>query len=183
MGELKSAWEIAQEKADKLGKLSVEEEQQQREEECRQIGTAVAQKYFDQPDLQDIATVLNSYPEEKRKLIRRATLNCLVEAIDLTSLNLGKAIQGIAMVEPRSQGVLEQIAQLAQEYEQAGRKAREGLQNKVKETLHQLRISGTAVDINIETTLEWQEAWSSLAQPFKSRLDTLKQELTSVFRH
>ena len=181
MGELKSAWEIAQGKADKLGKLSAEEERQQKEEECRQIGMAVAQKYLDHPELQDITAMVNNYPEGKRDMIRKAVLSCLAEGIELKSLNLEKVIQGIAMLESRSQLILEQITQLTQEYEQAERKAREGLQSEVKETLHRLRISGTAVgDINMEGP-PFEQSRQRLMDHFAPRLDTLRRELIRFF--
>lgn len=189
MGELKSAWEIAREKADKLGKLSAEEERQQKEKECHQIGTALAQRYLDHAELQNIAAAINHHPEGGKDLIKRAALNCLAETISLKNLEgsgevtrLVKAIQGIAMIEPSSQQILEQITQLAREYEQAERKARGELQSKGKEILHRLRISGTAVgDINIEALPQWQLTRQQLAERFRLRFDSLKQDLFRFF--
>ena len=50
MGELKSAWEIAQEKANKLGKLSDEEKEQQTRQRYRQIGQAQHKNGLTVPD-------------------------------------------------------------------------------------------------------------------------------------
>ena len=184
MGKLKSAWEIAQEKADRLGKLSLAEMQRQREQECRQIGRAIAQRYLDNPETLSLAIELNKY-QEKKDLVRQATLTHLTQAIDLrflTSFGMTskaeKIIQGIAAIEPKSESIIERIRGLAQEYEQLADKTRRAIEIKCRETLHQLRISGTAVgNINIEATPQWQQSWHSLTEPLKPRLDSLKREL------
>lgn len=197
MAELKSAWEIAQEKANKLGKLSTQEIQQQREQECRQSAVAIAQKYLDESEPPNLALELNNYPTRERDLIGRAILNHLAQAMGLESWSgtspdptkynnrsggvyprLEKIIQGIAAIEPKLQPIVEQIRELDQEYAQAVRKTRRAIENRGRETLHQLRLLGTAVgSINIEATQEWQQSRHRLTEPFTPRLDSLKQEL------
>jgi len=197
MSDLKSAWEIAQEKANQLGKLSLQEMQQQREQESWQVGKAIAQEYLDATEPPNLAIELNNYPTEERELVGRAILNYLVQAMGLESWSgtspdpakynnrsggvyprLEKIIQGISAIEPKLQPIIEQIRQLNQEYEQAVRKTRRAIENRGRETLHQLRISGTAVDnINVEATQEWQQSWRKLTEPFTPRFDSLKQEL------
>ena len=174
MGELKSAWEIAQEKADRLGKLTVEEEAQQREQRYRQIGTAIAQRYLDNPETLNLTTELNKRPEEEQESVKRAILNHLIQAMDLE-----KAIQGIVSLEPESQPVIEKITRLLQEYEVAEKKTKQELESNYRETLHQLRVSGTAVGaINVEATPQWQQAQQRLVEALEPRLNSLKQELT-----
>jgi len=179
VAELKSAWEVAQEKANKLGKLSPQEIQQQRKQECWQIGSAIAQKYLNDIEPPNLAAELNNYPTEERDLIKPAILNHLVQAMDLKSHSkLEKIIQGIAAIEPKLQSIIERIRELDQEYAQAVRKTRQTVENRGRETLHQLRVSGTAVGgINIEATQEWQQSWNKLTEPFAPRLDNLKREL------
>ena len=196
MGELKSAWEIAQEKANRLGKLSAEEEEQQRKQRARQIGQALAQRWLGSFDQPNIVAELNKYEEGERHLIRQASLNCLADAIDFKSSTIGlpenledsrginrldKAIQGIASLEPKSQPIIEKITMLIQEYEGAEGKTKQELESKGRETLHQLRVSGTAVgDINIETTPQWQQAQQHLFEALEPELNGLKQELTKI---
>ena len=211
MGELKSAWEIARRKAEKLGKLSAEELRQQREENCRQIGEAIARKYLDGPDRLNLDGELEKQPEEDRGLIKRAILAQLIEAMDLrfftsfrmtggplrmTDKTVGmtdepfrmtggaeKVIEGIARLEPESGAVIEQLRQLLQEYEAATRQTRHDIESKSREALHRLRISGTAVgDINVEAMPQWQEEWHRLRAPFEPRLEGLKQELVELSR-
>ncbi len=183
MGELKSAWEIAQEKANKLGKLSDKEAQRQKEEKYRQIGLAVTQRWLGSPDAEDMAAELNKYSGEERGLVARAAVDYLAQAIDLQNTEGGlsgleRALQGIAILQPESRRITEQISKLALEYEGAEKKARRELDSNYRETLHKLRISGSAVgDINLEGRPDWQSARQELAETFAPRFNSLKQEL------
>ena len=57
---------------------------------------------------------------------------------------------------------------------------RQGLESHHRETLHRLRISGTAVDaINVEDNPQWQLARQGLVESLDPRLDALKQALIS----
>ena len=179
MGELKSAWEIALEKSEKLGKLTAEEEQQYLEEKYRQSGMAIVRRYLDDPRMQSLTSGIMAYPEEEKKLIKKAALNEFIAALDLKNpTELSKICQGIVSLEPDRQPLMEQIAQLGAEYEQARKEARLEFETEGREVLHRLRISGTAIgDINVEASEEWQEKEQSLVATFGPRLDSLKQEL------
>ncbi len=199
MGELKSAWEIAQGKADKLGKLSAEELQQQREEKCRQIGQTIAQRYLDNVESLNLGIELDGHPEEERGLIKRAVASCLIQVLNLSTgwgtrggpgaavetyrsgggcARREKIVEGIASREAISGGNSARVWPVFHEYEGATRGARHEIERKGKEILHRLRISGTAVaDINVEAMPQWQQTWHRLRKPFEPRLDTLKQEL------
>ena len=74
----------------------------------------------------------------------------------------------------------EEIGQLIQEYEGVEQKIKQELESDYRETLHRLRISGTAVDtINIEADHKWQVARQGLVEAFTPRLNDLKQALIS----
>ena len=179
MDELKSALEIALEKSNRLGKLSAEEQQQFLEEKHRQIGTAMVVRYLDDSKRQSLTTQLTAYSAEEQEAIKKAVLNEITAALDLTNpLKLDEICQGIASLEPGLQPVLERITQLRAEYEQARREAVQELENKGREVLHRLRIAGTAIgDINVEASAEWPEKEQSLTATFHPRFDNLKQEL------
>jgi len=184
MGELKSAWEIAQEKANRLGKLSAEEKEQQERQKYLQIGQVLAQKWLDSPRQPYITAELNRHGEKKREIIKQAVIEHLVEAIEFTTTrginNMKRVIKAISSLEPELQPKAEEIGQLVQEYEGAEQKIRQELESDCRETLHQLRISGTAVDtINIETDHNWQLARQGLVEALTPRLNALKQALIS----
>ena len=182
MGELKSAWEIAQERANRLGKLSAEEEEEQARQRCDQIGQLLAQKWLDGSQQLDMSAELNKHKEEERDIIKQAIIEHLAEAIEFTATQdinrMKKAIEGIGSLGPELLPKAEEIGKLVQEYEGAEQKIRQELESDYRETLHKLRISGTAVDaVNIEATPEWQPARQELTEVFTPRLNGLRQGL------
>jgi hypothetical protein len=184
MGDLKSSWEIAQERANRLGKLSAEEKEQQERQGYRQIGQLLAQKWLDSSRQVDMTAELNKYEEKGRDIIKQAVIEHLVEAIEFTTTqginSVKRVVEAISSLRPELQPKAEEIGQLVQEYEEAEQKIRQDLESNYRETLHQLRISGTAVDaINIETNNQWQLARQELVEAFTPRLNDLKQALMS----
>jgi hypothetical protein len=182
MSELKSAWEVAQERANRLGKLSAEEKERQERQSYGQIGQALAQKWMDGAQRLDMTAELGKHEEKGRELIKEAAIERLVEAIELTTArgtnSVTRAVEGISSLRPELQPRAEEIGQLVQEYELAEQKIRQGLESNYREALHQLRISGTAVDaINIEDNDEWQLARQGLIESLTPRLNALKQAL------
>jgi len=184
MGELKSAWEIAQEKANRLGKLSAEEREQQARQRYRQTGQGLAKKWLDSSQQLDMTAELNKHEEKEREIIKQALIEHLAEAIEFTTTqginSVKKVIEAISSLGPELQPKAEEIGQLVQEYEDAEQKTRQELESNYRETLHRLRISGTAVDaINIEADPKWQVARQGLVEAFTPRLNDLKRALIS----
>ena len=182
MGELKSAWEVAQERASRLGKLSAEEKERQQRQEYRQIGQALAQKWMDNSLRLDMTAELGKYEEKGREVIRQAIIEHLVEPIGFANTraidNVRLVVQAISSLKPELQSGAEEIGQLFQEYELEEQKMRQELEGSYRATLHQLRISGTAVDaINIESNPQWQLVRQGLVKSLTPRLDALKQAL------
>jgi hypothetical protein len=184
MSELKSAWEIAQEKANRLGELSAEEKEQQEIQRYRQIGMALAQKWLESSRQPNIIAELNKHGEKERDIIKQAVIEHLVEAIEFITTqdinSVKRAIEAIIRLEPELQPKAVEISQLVQEYEGAEQKIRQELESDHRATLHRLRISGTAVDaINIEADHKWHVARQGLVEAFTPRLNDLKQALLS----
>ncbi len=184
MGELKSAWEVAQERANRLGKLSAEEKEQQQKQGYRQIGQALAQKWMDSPQRLDVTAELGKYEEGEREVIKRAVIEHLVETIGFADTqamdNVKRVTQSITSLRPELQPRTEEMGQLVQEYGLAEQKTRQELEGSYRAILHQLRISGAAVGaINIETNQQWQLARQGLVESLTPRLNALKQALVS----
>ncbi len=184
MGELKSAWEVAQERANRLGKLSAEEKELRQKQGYRQIGQALAQKWMDSPQRLDVTAELGKYEEGDRDVIKRALIEHLLETIGFEDTqavdNAKRVTQAITSLRPELQPRAEEMGQLVQEYGLAEQKMRQELEGSYRTTLHQLRISGTAVGaINIETNQQWQLARQGLVESVTPRLNALKQALVS----
>lgn len=167
-----------------MGKLSAEEKKQQERQSYRQIGQALAQKLMDGSQRLDLTAELSKHEEEGREIIKQALIEHLIEAIEFETargINSVKRItEAISSLRPELQPRTEELGQLVQEYELAEQKMRQELESHYGETLHRLRISGTAVDaINIEDNPRWQLARQELAEAFAPRLNALKQALIS----
>jgi len=173
MGDMKSAWEIAQERANRLGNLSREEQRKQKEQECRQIAEGIVRNYLDSPGAEDITAAVERYRGEERELVLAAAVDLLTEAVTLDSeTRAEKAARGIVALEPGTQPVVGRMMDLLTEYHRAGERIKKEGEGRVKELLHQLRISGTAVgEISIEAGPQRQRA------PLEQQLDALRQEL------
>ena len=184
MSELKSAWEIAQERANRLGKLSAEEKDQQERQGYRQIGQALAQKWLYSAQQLDMAAELNKHEEKERDTIKQAIVEHLVGAIDFATVqginSVKRVIEGLISLGPELQPKAEEMGQLAQEYEGTEQKIRQELESSYRGTLRRLRISGTAVAaINLVANPQWQSARQELVEAFTARLNDLKQALVS----
>ncbi len=181
MGEIKSAWEIAQQKAEKLGKLSAEEIRKEREERANSMGKALAEKYLVKPDLRELTEALNSHKGEEGEIIRQATVTWLVEAIELKSQGKLKELsQSLFILVPGEEihGIWREIECLFEEYRQAEQTVKQQIDRAGRETLHQLRISGTAIaEINPQAKEKWRKVLDEFSRPFQERLYGLKQKL------
>jgi hypothetical protein len=184
VGEIKSAWEIAQEKASKLGELSPEEREEQRQDRCRLIGESLADKYLSHDDIHFLKTELSKHSSQDKDLISKAAISRLIEGIDLGySLTLDKIGQGILTLANTKTATetLGKIKELFQEYAEVENRERQEIEKYGREMLHQLRISGTAISrINVQAKDEWHKKLNQLFNPYDEKLNYLKQELLSI---
>jgi hypothetical protein len=187
MADIKSAWEIAQEKASKLGELSAEEREEQRQNRCRLIGESMAEKYLSHYDISSLEDELNKHSSQDRSLISQAVVSCLIQGIDLRySTALHEISKGILTLVnfPEAIKTLDEIKELFRECAKAEDKERREIEKTGREMLHQMRVSGTAVGrLNIGTKEEWQKKLDQTAQPFDERLNYLKKELSSAIEY
>lgn len=184
MGEMKSAFEKALEKAEKLGKLSPEEMREQKEEECAPIGRAIADRYLGHGHKPILEEEVNRYSGDEKGIVLRAALSRLGEAIGLESEVTERAIAGMLtlMGEEKIGETSEKIKNLIEEYREAkGQKyeeEKEHIERWERELLHQMRVSGSAVgEINLRASEEWQGISQELLSKFNGRLEELKQGL------
>jgi hypothetical protein len=178
---MKSAFDKALERAERLGKLSPEEMRKRKEEEYTPVGRALADRYLGHGYVQFLEEGVNRYGGEERDVVRRAALSGLVEAIDLGDHEGSeRAMEGILILsgEESVGEVRPQIRDLLAEYdgaEEAKYEEQKGeVERRERELLHQLRISGSAVgEINVEAS----ETWKLLSQELHSRFDQRLQQL------
>lgn len=185
MGEMKSAFEKASERAERLGKLSPDEIRERQKEEYTPVGRALADRYLVHGHIQLLEEEANRYSGEKKDIVRRAALSRLVEAIDLGDYEASeRAVEGVLVLGGVGVGgeMRQQIKDLLAEYEKAEEARDEEQRGEVErremEVLHQLHISGSAVgEINLEASERWKELSQELYSQFDQRLQQLKEQL------
>lgn len=181
MADIKSAWEIAQERAGKLGELSAEELERQRQDKCRLIGESLAEKFLSHRDISFLKDELKKHTAQDKDLISRAAIDRLIKGLDLFyPTELAEISLGILTLSnsPTTSKILDEIKALFREYAEAEDNERQEIEQAGGEMLHQLRISGSAVGrLNIRAKEEWQKKLEQTAKPFDERLNYLKQEL------
>jgi len=182
MGELKSAWEIAREKAERLGKLSPEELKRHNQERYTLVGRALAEKYLGGLDARHLDSELNKYGGEEKAIVSQAALFRLVEAIELGNYErLKKIARAISLLKQdnKAEEIEKAIKELFDEYAGTEQRQRAEIERQGREMLRQLGISGSAIAaINPRTKDKWQQSLDGIAQSFQAKLSQLRQELT-----
>ena len=182
MDELKSAWEIAMEKAEKLGRLSSEELRRRTQEKYTLVGRALAEKYLAGLNSRQLDLELSKYYGEEKTIVSQAALSRLVEAIELGNYEqLRKAVEAIFLLrqDSRAREIEEAIKKLFDEYAEAEQRQEAKIERQGREMLRQREISGSAIAaINPRGRDEWQQSFDGVVQPFQEKLSLLRQELT-----
>jgi triphosphoribosyl-dephospho-CoA synthetase len=181
VSNLKSAWEIAMEKAKKLDDVTLAELKRKDEERCRLAGRAMAERYFAGGDLRQLAEDLEKYRGEEKELIKSAATSGLVEAISLgDDERLDAAAQGVLFLTGNEQVVeiSARIKQLFQQYRQAEKEETEKMDAAGKRTLQQAEISGSAIKaVNSAAREDWKQSLEEMTRPYTKELENYKQEI------
>ena len=188
MGDMKSAFERALERAEGLGELTPQEIRERKEEEFSLIGQGLAQRYLEHGHLDVLQEGVDKYGDEEKKIVTKAALSSLVAAIEIANYEIAmRAMEGILTL--KGNGLIREIAEkvgaIFQEYEQAKEqryeKEKGQLQREEREIFHQLRISGSAIDeLNLEVSAAWDRACAELGSQFGDRLHQIKEELLNL---
>lgn len=181
MGEIKSSWELAMEKVERLGKLSPEELKRQEEEKHAAIAQVLAEKLLGGLAFWQLQVDLEKFGAHEREPVKAALRRKLVDEIELDKgEKLERVLDGLSnlMDTEELNPVKHDLGQLLQEYEEFEQKATREVEEAAGEVLHQLRISGSAIGgINPGVLPEWQERLDTVAGPYKERLEALKAKL------
>ena len=174
--ELKSAFDIAMERARKLGGLSAEDKRKQKEEELSEVGQALGKRYLSGLPIRDVELELGKYKGDRHILVHYL-LSSLIDQINLTDSadveNVEKILEAILHFTKNIE-VVEGINSIISEYRSAMEVARRETQGKLladkKKELSRKGISGSAVEPAIEDSPEWLEVKQALAASYGERL-------------
>src|SRR4030042_5296543 len=148
MSEMKSAWEIAMEKAEKVGKASPEELKQHRQEKYAQIAQSLIEKILAGLDARHWNLELDKYPAEDRALLTGNVILSLAKAIDLEDEEKSRnSLAGLRYLRKGSspQDFEDRVTELLDEYRQAKSALEKDLEQDVWASLENLGISGSTI--------------------------------------
>jgi hypothetical protein len=195
MGDIKSAMEIAMEKAEGLGKATDEERLKW---EYVPEGERLAARYLKQ-DCNLIAE-LSQYEEKIKKYVIQGVADILIRNINLPKNNLvkrtnKKAMDGLKIVKSDKasvENVYSKIRRIFEHYvgqgEQQKKQAYESLkaefEARIKQAIQQQLGSFMGIRIDVERQPQFQEEWHKLLIQLDSQyvmlLDEYKQELSAI---
>jgi hypothetical protein len=194
MGEMKSAWEKAKEKVEKLGKLTEEEIKQLK---CIPVGNKLAAKYLNDTDYNLDAEITKYKGTGLRKYIAQGAQEIFLHNIILPQNERDKQFTKRAMAglriakENKSQlaTILDRITNLLNYYEQARQQTytqfKKGFETRLQESSQTLqKQSGNAASIEAQLQAQFQAEWlnviSQLNAQYEKALEEHKQHIQKI---
>ena len=195
MGDIKSALEIAMEKAERLGKATDEERLRWK---YVPEGEKLAARYIKQDC--NLVVELSQYEDNIKKCIIEGVADILIRNINLPNSHLAKrnnrkAMDGLKTVKSDKasvENVYSKMRRIFNHYvgqgEQQRKQAYESLkaefEAKIKQALLQQLGSFVGIKIDVERQPQFQEEWHKIKTQLDSQyvklLDEYKQELSAI---
>ena len=195
MAEMKSAFEKAMERAERLGKAS---EEDLRKWKYLPEGERLDAKYL--KDECDLVVEIGKYDDNVRQHVVEGAQEILVNNIDLPRNELAKrtnkkameAIKELKRDKVSVENVYTKLRRIFNHYEQEGEQQRRQAYEAVKKDVEakmqqaiqqQLGVAGS-MKINVETQPQFQQEWrrtlAQLESQYLKLLDECKQEISNV---
>jgi hypothetical protein len=172
--ELRSAFDIAMEKARKLGDMSAQEKQRSKDEELRAIGEVLGKRYLDGLPVRDVEIELRKH-EENRQTVVRYLLSFLLDAlIPANSERAENILVAIQHFSGNSDAVA-RVRELYNEYQKAWKEKRDKIIEARRKELELKGISGSAVEPAIEA--DSKQLDTTYRKHFEETITTLLKAL------
>ena len=195
MGDIKSAIEIAMEKAERLGKATDEE---RLEWKYVPEGERLAARYIKQDC--NLVAELSQYEEKTKKYVIQGVADILIRNVNLPKSNLVKrtnkrAMEGLKIVKSdkasvenvysKMRRIFEHyVGQGEQQRKQAYQSLKAEFEARIQQAIQQQLGSFVGIRIDVERQPQFQEEWRKLLLQLDSQyvmlLDEYKQELLTI---
>jgi hypothetical protein len=193
MGDMKSAYDRAMERAGKLGSLSPEEMKKQEEERLLTVGRAVADKYLTHGSTQVLTGDIERLRAEDRDTVARGARLGLAQSISFDKVVTPDTIEKVAaglkalvtgntdMIDKligEVKGLLEEMeAELDRTYSSEFSR----LEGERRGLLDRIGISGSAVaGVNAEGSSTWQQIEDGIRTQYNANLGPVKKKLVEA---
>ena len=186
MSEMKSAWEKAMERVEKLGKLTEDELKQL---EYVPVGHRLAARYLQETDFNLDAELMKYKGTGLRKYVAKGAQeiflsNIILPQSEQDKQNAKRAMAGLRLVkENRSQleSILDRITNLLNYYEQARQQTysqfKKGFEAKLQEANQSLqKQAGNAATIEAQLQAQFQAEWHKLSSQLNAQYEKVLEE-------
>jgi hypothetical protein len=184
MEQIRSALEIALEKTAHLKRASSEEIRRKKEEDLIIVASGVVQKYLrGESKLKDLSNASDRHPE--RELMSRALWEQLVAAVVLEKCdNVLEGLEYLARDEEDVKKVIARAREISEEFHLEKDKHLSVLTGKMEQSsrqeLAQQGISGSSIEIVVESTPQWHQCCHELEALYQARLELVKESLSRL---
>jgi hypothetical protein len=193
MGEMKSAYDRAMERAGKLGKLSPDEMKKQEEERLLTIGRAIADKYLTHGSTQVLKGDIDKLRTDDRGLVGRGARLGLAQSLSfdrgVTLEALERVEEGLTALATDKKGAIDEsiggvkklLEELEAELDRTYSSEYSHLESERRVLLQGLGISGSAVaGVNVEGSSAWLKIEDGLRAQYNAKLEPLKKKLAEA---
>ena len=193
MGEMKSAYDRAMERAGKLGKLSPDEMKKQQEERLLTVGRALADKYLVHGSNQVLKGDIDNLRADDRGLVGRGARLGLAGSLSfdrgVTLEGIERVAAGLTSLATDKQGVIDEmmekvkslLEELEAELDRTYSSEYSHLESERRVLLQGLGISGSAVaGVNVEGNSSWEQIENELRSRHNANLEPLKVKLSQA---
>jgi hypothetical protein len=179
VAEIKSAIELAMEKTKGLH-LSREEKEKLQVEELHSKARSLVNRFLEVDfHLREVEKELSKCNPQQREELEKLIVQYLTAGIELDRDN-DLIFQGIESFQEKTKSIIKKIRELIEGYQKRKQKEYHKTERDLLTKLERQGISGSAVQVKIEGSREWEEATAKFRPTFEAQLLALKKELGSI---
>jgi hypothetical protein len=177
MAEIKSTLELAMERTKKMAISQEEREEIKRREIVQKANSLFHRSLEGHLPLNEIQREIERMDEKTRAMVKEILLSQWINSLSLKGEN-EKLLEMIESLKSRGIDEAKQkLFQLISQYRREKGKAEQEKKAQRIEALRKEGIDGSAVDLDIEEDTEWKEWLEARDQPFKGKMEEVKEIL------
>jgi hypothetical protein len=177
MAEIKSTLELVMERTKKIS-ISEKEKDEMKQKEIFQKAMGIFYRYREgYLSLNEILKEIDRTDQQTEKLLKEILLSQLIDALSLTDEG-ERLLRGIESLKQRNLTEMNQkYHQLFSQYISAKGKIRKEVRAQLIEALRKEKISGSAVEPNLEGSSLWKKEGEKLDRQYGETLEAFKEQL------
>ncbi len=184
MSDIRSSWEIAQERVRSIGDLTAEEREEQQKKRFHALGRGIAEKYMNTGNAAILDEELRKYEGADREQVGKAALEHLVSTLDIySSSSPHQFAEGIIRLgaSPQAERLMQQVHACFAAYRDLENAQMHRIQDEGKGMLARRGVKGSAVGtFNVHARSEWNDVLYDQSSAYREKLEKLKEKLAAL---